>query len=43
MLPDDAFDREGFLRSLGDWTPEVAAQIAAREQLVLTDAHWEII
>ena len=43
MLPDTAFDREGFLRSLQDWTPAVAEQIAAREQLVLTDAHWEII
>ena len=43
MLPDTAFDREGFLRSLEDWTPEVAEQIAAREQLVLTDAHWEVI
>ena len=43
MLPDTAFDREGFLRSLQDWTPEVAEQIAAREQLVLTDAHWEVI
>ena len=43
MLPDTAFDREGFLRSLEDWTPEVAEQIAAREQLVLSDAHWEVI
>ena len=43
MLPETAFDREGFLRSLEDWTPEVAEQIAAREQLVLTDAHWEVI
>ena len=43
MLPDTAFDREGFLRSLQDWTPEVAEQIAAREQLVLSDAHWEVI
>lgn len=43
MLPDTAFDREGFLRSLEDWTPAVAEQIAAREQLVLTDAHWEVI
>jgi tRNA 2-thiouridine synthesizing protein E len=43
MLPDTAFDREGFLRSLEDWTPEVAEQIAAREQLLLTEAHWEVI
>jgi len=43
MLDDTAFDKEGFLRSMDDWTPEVAEQIAAREQLVLTDAHWEVI
>ena len=43
MLPADAFDREGFLRRLDSWSPEVAEQIAAREQLMLTDAHWEII
>ncbi|MCB1854819.1 MAG: TusE/DsrC/DsvC family sulfur relay protein [Halieaceae bacterium] len=43
MLPADAFDREGFLRCLDSWSPEVAEQIAAREQLMLTDAHWEII
>lgn len=43
MLDDTAFDKEGFLRSMDDWTPEVAEQIAAREQLTLTDAHWEVI
>ena len=43
MLPPSAFDPEGFLRRLEDWTPEVAHQIAAAEQLVLTEAHWEIL
>ncbi|MEQ8803172.1 TusE/DsrC/DsvC family sulfur relay protein [Haliea sp.] len=43
MLPDSAFDREGFLRDLGDWTPEVAQQIAENENIRLTPAHWEII
>jgi len=43
MLPESAFDKEGFLRRLDDWTPAVAEQIAAGEQLVLTDAHWELI
>jgi tRNA 2-thiouridine synthesizing protein E len=37
------FDKEGFLRQLEDWTPTVAEEIAAREGIVLTDAHWEII
>ena len=43
MLPPGAFDREGFLRRLEDWTPGVARQIAASEQIVLTDAHWEVL
>ena len=43
MLADSAFDKEGFLRSLEDWTPQVAEQIAAGEAIALTDAHWEII
>ena len=42
-LPDNAFDQEGFLRELDTWTPEVAAHIAAKENVQLTDAHWEVI
>jgi tRNA 2-thiouridine synthesizing protein E len=43
VLAPEAFDKEGFLRHLEDWSPEVAKQIAARERLELTPAHWEII
>lgn len=43
MLPAAAFDGEGFLRQLGDWTPAVAEQIAAAEQITLGPAHWEIL
>lgn len=43
MLPRVAFDREGFLRRLEDWTPEVAVEIAAAEQVELSQAHWEVI
>jgi tRNA 2-thiouridine synthesizing protein E len=43
MLAADAFDKEGFLRNLSDWSPEVAVQIAAAEQLILSNAHWEIL
>jgi tRNA 2-thiouridine synthesizing protein E len=43
MLPDTAFDKEGFLRRLSDWQPEVAEQIAAAENLELTPAHWEVL
>jgi len=37
------FDKEGFLRDLDDWTPEVAEQIAGSEGIALSEAHWEII
>ena len=43
MLPVTAFDREGFLRKLSDWSPEVARQIAAAEGIDLQEDHWEII
>jgi len=43
MLPPVAFDREGFLHRLEDWTPAVAEQIAAAEQVELSQAHWEVI
>jgi tRNA 2-thiouridine synthesizing protein E len=37
------YDKEGFLRELSAWTPAVAAEIASREGIELTAAHWEII
>lgn len=43
MLPPTAFDREGFLRDLSDWNPDVAEQIARKEGIVLSPAHWEIL
>jgi len=42
-LPPSAFDKEGFLRQLSDWSPDAAEQIATGEDITLTDAHWEII
>lgn len=43
MLPPGAFDAEGFLRQLGDWSPKVAEQMAAAEGIELEAAHWEIL
>ncbi len=43
MLGDAAFDKEGFLRRLEDWSPEVATQIAATEGIELAEEHWELI
>ena len=37
------YDKEGFLKQLDDWSPAVAADIAAREGIELNEAHWEII
>ena len=37
------YDKEGFLKNLDDWSPQIAAEIAAREGITLSDAHWEII
>lgn len=36
-------DREGYLRSLGDWDEEVAVFLAAESGLSLAEPHWEII
>jgi len=43
MLSDSDFDKEGFLRNLAAWEPQVAQQIAKSEHIVLTPAHWEIL
>jgi len=37
------FDKEGFLRDLEDWSPQVAEQIAAIEGIELGPAHWEVL
>ena len=34
---------DGFLKHRSEWNENVAAQIAEREGLTLTDAHWDII
>jgi tRNA 2-thiouridine synthesizing protein E len=38
-----ATDAEGYLLDLADWSPAFARALAAREGLVLSDAHWELI
>ncbi|HEY9080461.1 TusE/DsrC/DsvC family sulfur relay protein [Magnetovibrio sp.] len=34
---------EGYLLDPADWTEEIAEQLAAAEDLVLTDEHWSVI
>ncbi len=38
-----ALDKDGYLRNMNDWNPEVADKLAATVPIVLTEAHWEII
>lgn len=37
------FDKEGFLRHLKDWSPEIAEKIAGKDGITLTQDHWKII
>ena len=40
---DSRFDKEGYLRELSDWNEKLAAEIATRDNITLTPAHWEIL
>ncbi len=36
-------DRDGYLKNLAEWTPEIATAIALQENILLKAPHWEII
>jgi tRNA 2-thiouridine synthesizing protein E len=36
-------DEDGFLLHLEDWTLEVAGQLAEKEEIDMSDQHWEIV
>ncbi len=36
-------DEEGYLKDIGQWTPELAGLIAKSEQIEMTDDHWEVV
>jgi tRNA 2-thiouridine synthesizing protein E len=38
-----ALDKDGYLLELSDWSEEVANALADREQLQLTEEHWEVL
>ena len=38
-----SLDQDACLCNLADWSPQVAQALAARENIELTDAHWEIL
>ncbi len=43
MTHDLKLDTEGYLSHLSDWSPAVAEQLAVEENIVLSEAHWELI
>jgi tRNA 2-thiouridine synthesizing protein E len=36
-------DKEGYLEDLDDWNEDVALSLAKQHDVVLTDAHWEVL
>lgn len=38
-----AVDAQGYLLNSADWSPALAEVMAVKENLTLTDAHWEVI
>ncbi|MFD2228631.1 TusE/DsrC/DsvC family sulfur relay protein [Alkalimarinus sediminis] len=36
-------DKEGFLKNLHEWSPDIAEELAKSEGILLGDEHWEII
>ncbi|MBN2556664.1 MAG: TusE/DsrC/DsvC family sulfur relay protein [Anaerolineales bacterium] len=43
LLENVAFDEEGYMTDPAAWTEDIAAAIASREGLELTDRHWIVI
>ncbi|UVE16066.1 TusE/DsrC/DsvC family sulfur relay protein [Pseudomonas sp. LS44] len=38
-----ALDKDGYLVDREVWSPQIAEALAAQEELVLSDEHWEIL
>jgi len=36
-------DEDGYLTNLDDWSKELAEHLAKTEDVVMTDAHWEVV
>lgn len=43
MTASELFDEEGYLLDLNNWSESLAEEVAEKEGLSLTAAHWEII
>lgn len=43
-LPDNIkTDNQGYLKNASQWDPQLAVLIAARENIELTEDHWQVI
>ena len=38
-----ALDKEGYLKNLNDWSPDIAERLATLEEIILKPEHWEVI
>jgi tRNA 2-thiouridine synthesizing protein E len=36
-------DSEGYLRNQGDWSEDFVRALAAQEELILSDEHWQLV
>lgn len=43
LLDSVKFDADGYMEDADQWTPELAAEIASREGVKLTERHWVVI
>jgi len=34
---------DGYLKNMGDWTPDLAERMALKDGLVLTEQHWDVL
>jgi tRNA 2-thiouridine synthesizing protein E len=42
-LADVEVNAEGYLKNMNEWTPDIAREIAAKENLQLTEKHFEVL
>ena len=38
-----SFNAEGYLTDLGQWTKEVAIELAKEEGIEMSDQHWQVV
>ena len=36
-------DEEGYITNLGDWTEEIAGELAKEEGIDMSENHWEVV